>query len=253
MNNLYICIDIYPSLCSLLALIFHKYVCENWSVYPFKCRCRIHAGLEIGHHCTCRCFFSTKLCQTINRRSDYNHLDMCSLKCISLSPKRVQIGFRRSYALLQYGRHDFTRQQTNNKENIGTPYCWPFVRGIHRWPVVSPHKGPVIFMASFRDGDEYWMISASVPGERVVVSVVDSALRRTDGCTEVYGQMRDGVYRMFRVSDSSTLRLVKSISHFKLRKCVHFSFKLYQSLFALVWLIVSFGVGNGLTARRCPW
>ena len=25
------------------------------------------------------------------------------------------------------------------------PYYWPFVRGIHRWPVDSPHKGPVIW------------------------------------------------------------------------------------------------------------
>ena len=24
-----------------------------------------------------------------------------------------------------------------------SPYYWPFVRGIHRWPVNSPHKGPV--------------------------------------------------------------------------------------------------------------
>ena len=23
-------------------------------------------------------------------------------------------------------------------------HCWPFVRGIHRWPVNSPHKGPVM-------------------------------------------------------------------------------------------------------------
>ena len=24
-----------------------------------------------------------------------------------------------------------------------SPHYWPFVRGIHRWPVNSPHKGPV--------------------------------------------------------------------------------------------------------------
>ena len=29
------------------------------------------------------------------------------------------------------------------KENIKAPRYWPFVRGIHRWPVNSPHKGPV--------------------------------------------------------------------------------------------------------------
>ena len=29
------------------------------------------------------------------------------------------------------------------KENIEAPRHWPFVRGIHRWPVNSPHKGLV--------------------------------------------------------------------------------------------------------------
>ena len=29
------------------------------------------------------------------------------------------------------------------KENIKVPRHWPFVRGIHRWPVNSPHKWPV--------------------------------------------------------------------------------------------------------------
>ena len=28
-------------------------------------------------------------------------------------------------------------------KNIKPPRYWPFVRGIHRWPVDSPHKGPV--------------------------------------------------------------------------------------------------------------
>ena len=32
--------------------------------------------------------------------------------------------------------------ETNNKRNIKGPYYWPFVRGINRWPVDSPHKGP---------------------------------------------------------------------------------------------------------------
>ena len=29
------------------------------------------------------------------------------------------------------------------KENMKAPHYWPFVRGIHRWLVDSPHKGPV--------------------------------------------------------------------------------------------------------------
>ena len=33
--------------------------------------------------------------------------------------------------------------QAQIKENIKAPRHWPFVRGIHRWPVISPHKGPV--------------------------------------------------------------------------------------------------------------
>ena len=31
-----------------------------------------------------------------------------------------------------------------NKEIIKDPHYWPFVRGIHRWPVDSSHKGPVM-------------------------------------------------------------------------------------------------------------
>ena len=27
---------------------------------------------------------------------------------------------------------------------IKTPHCWPFVDGIHRWPVVSPYKGSIL-------------------------------------------------------------------------------------------------------------
>ena len=35
--------------------------------------------------------------------------------------------------------------QVNNKEKkIKVLHCCPFVRGIHRWPVDSPHKWPVI-------------------------------------------------------------------------------------------------------------
>ena len=35
----------------------------------------------------------------------------------------------------------FAQAQIN--ENIKAPCHWPFVRGIHRWSVNSPHKGPV--------------------------------------------------------------------------------------------------------------
>ena len=32
----------------------------------------------------------------------------------------------------------------NHKETMETPYCWLVVRGIHQWPVDSPHKGLVM-------------------------------------------------------------------------------------------------------------
>ena len=34
-----------------------------------------------------------------------------------------------------------------NKEALKAPHYWPFVRGVHRWPVDSPHKGPVMWEA----------------------------------------------------------------------------------------------------------
>ena len=34
---------------------------------------------------------------------------------------------------------------TTTKENIQIPHYWPFVRGIHQWPVDSPHKGPAMW------------------------------------------------------------------------------------------------------------
>ena len=36
---------------------------------------------------------------------------------------------------------------SNIKENIKARHYWPFVRGIHQWPVDSPHKGPVMLKA----------------------------------------------------------------------------------------------------------
>ena len=35
--------------------------------------------------------------------------------------------------------------QSNNKGCIKAPHHWPFVKGIHWWPVDSPHKGPVMW------------------------------------------------------------------------------------------------------------
>ena len=34
--------------------------------------------------------------------------------------------------------------QADMKGNIKAPHHWPFVRRINRWPVDSPHKGPVM-------------------------------------------------------------------------------------------------------------
>ena len=41
--------------------------------------------------------------------------------------------------------------QTQIKENIKAPRYWPYVRGIHRWPVNSPHKWPVTRKMSLSD------------------------------------------------------------------------------------------------------
>ena len=38
----------------------------------------------------------------------------------------------------------FTFLGVNNKVNIKVPHYWPFVRGIHRWPVDSHNRGPVL-------------------------------------------------------------------------------------------------------------
>ena len=37
-----------------------------------------------------------------------------------------------------------------------SPRYWPFVRGIHRWPVNSPHKGPVTLKKSFHLMTSSW-------------------------------------------------------------------------------------------------
>ena len=38
-----------------------------------------------------------------------------------------------------------TAVQTDINESIIASHHWPFVRGIHRWLVVSPYKGPVMW------------------------------------------------------------------------------------------------------------
>ena len=40
-------------------------------------------------------------------------------------------------------RHCLLNRLFRIKENIKAPRHWSFVVGIHRWPVNSPHKGPV--------------------------------------------------------------------------------------------------------------
>ena len=37
----------------------------------------------------------------------------------------------------------FTIRLIQHQRNIKAPRYWPFVRGIHQWPVNSSHKGPV--------------------------------------------------------------------------------------------------------------
>ena len=48
--------------------------------------------------------------------------------------------------------------QAQIKVNIQAPRYWPFVRGIHRWPVNSPHKRPVTQkMFPFDDVTMIWL------------------------------------------------------------------------------------------------
>ena len=56
---------------------------------------------------------------------------MASCKWDDMFPRIVQCLLLSSFFISRW-RHQM--------ENF--PRCWPFVRGIHRWPVNSPHKGP---------------------------------------------------------------------------------------------------------------
>ena len=48
--------------------------------------------------------------------------------------------------------------QVQIKQNISVPGDWPFLRGIHQWPVNSPHKGPVTRkMFPFGDVIMHWL------------------------------------------------------------------------------------------------
>ena len=40
-----------------------------------------------------------------------------------------------------------TAHSVYHQRNTKAPYCWSFQRGIHRWLVDSPHKGPVRWKA----------------------------------------------------------------------------------------------------------
>ena len=57
--------------------------------------------------------------------------------------------------------------QANNKGNIKTLLYWPFVRGIHRWLVDSPHKGPVMQKTvPYHDGTMMHRLYWGIDGQR---------------------------------------------------------------------------------------
>ena len=71
--------------------------------------------------------------------------------------------------------------QEQIKENIKAPRYWPFVRGIHRWPVNSPHKGPEtrkklplddVIMTSHESWDVLCCAMVSVSCRDLIISFV---------------------------------------------------------------------------------
>ena len=50
-----------------------------------------------------------------------------------------------AYRFTAFSILDLQFAQANNKENTQAQCYWPFVRGIHRWPVDSPHNWPVMW------------------------------------------------------------------------------------------------------------
>ena len=55
------------------------------------------------------------------------------------------------------GNRQFVHQlaSANKTEPIKTPHHWLFLKGIHRWPVSSYHKGHKIYMAYMLSDDKY--------------------------------------------------------------------------------------------------
>ena len=66
-----------------------------------------------------------------------NHCGHIWFTQVSCPPERMQLLFSRTYP---YNPHN-CRIQLDVIKWIQFPRYWPFVRGIHRWPVNSPHKG----------------------------------------------------------------------------------------------------------------
>ena len=84
-----------------------------------------------------------------------------------------------------------------------------FVRGIHRWPVNSPHKGPVKpkivsiwwrhhdpVSSSHRDQDLCWIISRPNKNERIRVVFDDFTLQTSSNCEMDYLEIRDGKFSL---------------------------------------------------------
>ena len=60
----------------------------------------------------------------------------------AIASDRISIG--RNYLSMPLSEKLFQEQYTNHGDVTKWKYCpryWPFVRGIHRWPVYSPHIG----------------------------------------------------------------------------------------------------------------
>ena len=68
--------------------------------------------------------------------------------------------------------------RTSIKEHITVPHYWPFVRGIHRSPVGSPHKGPIARII-FSYHDVITRLSGSILVPRDWLSGI--RLRASDG------------------------------------------------------------------------
>ena len=73
-------------------------------------------------------------CSTTTRVSFFN---------VTLQSRHV--GVVASYVIRKSTGFTLSNVQTNLKASI----CWMYVRGIYRWPVDSPHKGPKIWKSFY--------------------------------------------------------------------------------------------------------